>query len=195
MVFRALSQASTSVGPSVATCAPRPGTFWPSRVRCVASRGLLWAALWPREQLVDRGVLGSLHSVRGVAWAAAAPGGPHHLLSRQEAALPSSPRSRASASEAPGRQCGPETPCGARGAGLVGTCQGQGLWRQLTPRGLGPGLGQGSAWCQRWAGCRPALGTRSPPVPTGPQRRKRGEGRVRPLWCRWTPRAQGPSWR
>lgn len=80
-------------GPSVATCAPRAGTFWPLRVRCVASQGPLGAALWPRERLVDRGVLGSLHPVRGAAWVAAAPGSPQRLMSRQEAALPSSPRS------------------------------------------------------------------------------------------------------
>ena len=50
-----------------------------------------------------------------------------------------------------------------------------------------------SSWCQRRAGCRLALGTRSPPLPTGTQRRKGGERRVGPLRCRRTPGAQGPS--
>ena len=35
----------------------------------------------------------------------------------------------------------------------MGTCQGQGLWRQLTPRGLGPG-----AWPRSGLRVLPALG-------------------------------------
>lgn len=124
------------------------------------------------------------------------PWGPCRLLSRQDAALPFSPRSRASASEAPGHQWGPETPRGARGAGLLGTCWGRRLSRQLTPQGPVAWPRSGyfcSSWCQRRAGCRLALGTRSPPLPTGTQRRKGGERRVGPLRCRRTPGAQGPS--
>lgn len=78
----------------------------------------------------------------------------------------------------------------------MGTCWGRGLWRQLTPQGPVAWPWSGcfcSTWCQSGAGCRLALGTRSPPLPTGTQRRKGGEGRVGPLRCRRTPGAQGPS--
>lgn len=120
------------------------------------------------------------------------PWGPRRLLSRQDAALPFSPRSRASASEAPGHQWGPETPRGACGAGLLGTCWGRRLWRQLTPQGpvlqgtsapRGASAGRAAGWLWEHA---PRLS------PQGPKGERGEKGESGPSGAAGPPGPKGP---